>query len=74
MSKGFHAVRDGPIPGLRLPRNAWLALERAGITTLDQLTAVVDRIEHVAAGIGPKSAQSIRAEVDRLGRSTALRS
>jgi hypothetical protein len=70
MSKGFHAVREGPIPGLRLPRKAWLALERAGIATLDQLTAVVDRIEHVAAGIGPKSAQSIRAEVARVGRST----
>ncbi|GEO15343.1 hypothetical protein [Microvirga aerophila] len=70
MSKGFHTVRDGPIPGLRLPRNAWAALERAGITTLDQLTAVVDRIEHVAALIGPETAHAIKAKVARVGRST----
>jgi hypothetical protein len=72
MSKGIHAVRGGPIPGLRLPHSAWIALERAGVTTLDQLTAVVDRIEHVAAGIGSKTAQTLRAEVARVRRSTEL--
>jgi glutamate racemase len=41
---------------------------------VDQLAAVVDRNEHVAAGVGPKTVQTIRAEVARVGRSTELQS
>src|SRR4051812_17929522 len=56
---------EGPIPGLRLPLNAWKALQRENITTLDQLKAVADEIERFE-GIGRKTAQAIRAELTRL--------
>ena len=53
------------IPGLRLPLNTWDALQREGITTLEQLRARADRI-HWLPGIGRKSAQIIREELARL--------
>jgi hypothetical protein len=55
----------GPIPGLRLPLNAWRALHEEGITTLDQLRAVADRLETLP-GIGLKTAQLIRDELARV--------
>jgi Holliday junction resolvasome RuvABC DNA-binding subunit len=58
-------VCKGPIPGLRLPLQAWTALERDNIATLDQLTAAADRIERVP-GVGPKMAETIRAELARV--------
>jgi Holliday junction resolvasome RuvABC DNA-binding subunit len=58
-------VCKGPIPGLRLPQQAWTVLERDNITTLDQLTAAADRIERVP-GVGPKMAETIRAELARV--------
>jgi endonuclease III len=55
----------GPIRGLRLPQNAWQALQNAEIRTLDELKAVAVRIEQLS-GVGPKTAQLIRAELDRV--------
>ena len=66
MSRGFHVVCKGPIEGLHLPYNAWVALYKADIRTLDQLRAVADRIEHVVEGVGFKTAQAIRAEIARI--------
>jgi endonuclease III len=55
----------GPIRGLRLPQYAWQALQNADIATLDELKAVAVRIERLP-GVGPKTAQVIRAELDRI--------
>jgi endonuclease III len=55
----------GPIRGLRLPQSAWQALQNAEIRTLDELKAVAVRIEQLP-GVGPKTAQVIRAELDRV--------
>jgi endonuclease III len=55
----------GPIRGLHLPQNAWQALQNAEIRTLDELKAVAVRIEQLS-GVGPKTAQVIRAELDRV--------
>jgi hypothetical protein len=55
----------GPIRGLRLPFDAWEALRREGITTLDRLRASADRI-HTLPGIGPRTAQLIREELARV--------
>lgn len=56
---------EGLIRGLRLPLNAWNALHREGVTTLDQLRAMADKI-HTLPGIGPKTALVIRAELGRV--------
>jgi DNA-directed RNA polymerase alpha subunit len=58
----------GPIRGLRLPFDAWEALRREGITTLDRLRAMADQI-HTLPGIGSKTAQLIREELERVTRS-----
>jgi hypothetical protein len=55
----------GPIRGLRLPLEAWEALRREGITTLDGLRAMADQI-HTLPGIGSKTAQLIREELARV--------
>jgi len=65
MHKGLFEDCEGPIRGLRLPLNAWNVLYRENITTLPQLTAIADRIERLP-GIGPKTAQAIRAELGRI--------
>jgi hypothetical protein len=65
MPKGPQDRWNGPIRGLRLPLNAWTAFEREGITTLDQLRAMADRL-HWLPGIGPKTAQVIREELARV--------
>ena len=53
--------RPGPIKGLRLPANAWYVLRRENIRTLNQLTAIADRINQLD-GIGPKTALTIHEE------------
>jgi hypothetical protein len=55
----------GPIRGLRLPHNAWQALQNAEIGTLDELKAVGVQIEQLP-GVGARMAQRIRAELDRV--------
>jgi hypothetical protein len=55
----------GPIEGLRLPWRVWGVLRRERITTIDQLRAVVDRIERFS-DIGPKTAELIRQELARV--------
>jgi hypothetical protein len=55
----------GPIRGLRLPFQAWEALRKEGITTVDRLRAFADEI-HTLLGIGPKTAQLIREELARV--------
>jgi hypothetical protein len=55
----------GPIRGLRLPLNAWKSLGDEGITTIDGLRAIADRLER-CPGIGPKTAQVIREEIARV--------
>ena len=56
---------EGPIGGLYLPANAWKALDREDIGTLDQLRASIDRLE-TFEGIGPKTARVIRLELARV--------
>jgi hypothetical protein len=56
---------EGPIGGLRLPLSAWSSLQGEGITTIDQLKAVADRLERFV-GIGPKTAEVIREELARV--------
>jgi hypothetical protein len=55
----------GPITGLRLPRHAWEGLRKHGITTLDQLRTVSDRLERLER-IGPKTARVVRKELGRI--------
>jgi len=55
----------GLIRGLVLPPNIWYVLRRENIKTISQLRAVADRLERLD-GIGPKSAQAIRAELARV--------
>jgi hypothetical protein len=66
MFRSFQDVGEGPIGGLRLPFSAWAALDRAGITTLDQLRAQVDRIQRFD-GVGPKTALLLKQELARVG-------
>jgi len=56
---------EGPIGGLYLPPNAWEALCRENIETLDQLKASVGWLE-LYEGIEPKTAQGIRLELARV--------
>jgi hypothetical protein len=65
MPSRYFQICDGPIRGLRLPLNAWVELERANITTLDQLRAVAHQIERIR-GIGPQTAQAVQVELARL--------
>jgi DNA-directed RNA polymerase alpha subunit len=65
MSKGLFEDCEGPIRGLRLPLNAWNALDRENITTLSQLIAIADRVERLP-GIGAKTALAIRGELARI--------
>ena len=51
--------------GLRLSFQAWKALRREGITTLDRLRANANQI-HTLPGIGRKTAQLIRDELARI--------
>jgi hypothetical protein len=63
---------DDPFDGLRLPMSAWRALEKAQITTLDQLTAVVAWIESVP-GIDPESADIIKDRLHRMASRRTVR-
>jgi DNA-directed RNA polymerase alpha subunit len=65
MHKGLFDDCEGPIRGLRLPLNAWNALHREGVTTIDQLRAMADKI-HTLPGIGAKTALAIRVELGRV--------
>ena len=56
---------EGPIGGLYLPSNAWEALHRENIGTLDQLKANVGWLE-LYEGFEPKTAQVIRLELARV--------
>jgi hypothetical protein len=64
----FFEICGGPIPGLRLPRNAWAVLQREDIRTLDQLRAVIPRIDCLR-DVGPKTAQIIQDELIRVAPS-----
>ena len=72
MSKGPWDRWEGPIRGLRLPQSTWDALQREGITTIDQLKAVADRV-HWLPGIGRKTAQLIKEELARVAPPSAER-
>jgi hypothetical protein len=61
----FFTPCEGPITGLRLPRNTWAVLEREDIRPLDQLRAVIPHID-CFRDIGPKTAQIIRDEFTRV--------
>ena len=63
MSRSYETC-EGPIGGLYLPCNAWEALCRENIETLDQLKASVGWLE-LYEGIEPKTAQWIRLELAR---------
>ena len=56
---------EGTIQGLYLPGLAWEALHRENIRTIDQLRAVAGWIERFD-GIGLKTAQAIRLELNRV--------
>ncbi len=68
MPNHFEERWEGPIRGLRLPLIVWKSLEDDGITTLNQLRAVADRLERLP-GIGPKTAQVVRKELARVSAS-----
>jgi DNA-directed RNA polymerase alpha subunit len=54
-----------PFQGLHLAPRARKALQREGITTLDELRGVANHI-HQFEGIGLKSAQALRDELKRF--------
>jgi endonuclease III len=65
MPNHFNERWGGPIKGLLLPLSAWNSLRDAGITTIDQLTAVAGQLERLP-GIGVKIARVIREEITRV--------
>jgi DNA-directed RNA polymerase alpha subunit len=62
-----------PFRGLQLAPRERKALQREGITTLDELRVVADQI-HQFEGIGLKSAQAIRDELARMAQPEERRS
>ena len=64
MPRHFQPCR-GPIEGLHVPQLAWDVFHRENIQTIDQLRAVVGQLERFD-GIGSKTAQAIRLELDRV--------
>jgi hypothetical protein len=68
MSNHLDQRWEGPIAGLRLPIAIWYSLQGEGITTINQLQAVADRLEELI-GIGPKFARLIREELARAAAS-----
>jgi hypothetical protein len=54
----------GPIEDLRLPIRVWNVLRRENIRSLDQLKAVVGRIDRFDE-IGPTMARIVRQEITR---------
>jgi len=71
MFRSFHDVCAGPIGGLRLPLSTWAALDRAEITTVDQLRAQIARIQRFD-GIGPKTALLLKQELTRVDRDAGM--
>ncbi len=71
MNEGFFDDCEGPIQGLRLPLNAWNALQTGDITTLDQLRTMADRIQ-LLPGVESKMALTIRVELGRVALLEAL--
>jgi hypothetical protein len=65
MPDHFNSRWGGPIRGLCLPLRVWNTLRDEGITTLDELRAVADRLE-LLPGIGVKMAQITREELARV--------
>ena len=55
----------GHIKGLRLPVAVWRALLEEGITTVDELRSVAERLKRLPA-IGPKMARVNREELSRV--------
>jgi predicted flap endonuclease-1-like 5' DNA nuclease len=70
MPNHYRERREGPIEGLRLPLAAWTSLHAEGITTVDQLAAIADRLERLP-GIGSNMARVIRDELARVSAATA---
>ena len=64
MPNHYNDRLEGPIRGLRFPLAVWNVLIEEGITTIDQLWAVADRLERFS-GIGVKMARLIREELAR---------
>jgi Holliday junction resolvasome RuvABC DNA-binding subunit len=56
---------EGILEGLYLPCLAWDVLRREDIQTIDQLRAIAGQLERFV-GIGSKTAQAIRLELDRI--------
>lgn len=65
--------KPDPFQGLHLAPRARKALQREGITTLDELRVVADQI-HQFEGIGLKSAQAIQDELARMAQPKERRS
>jgi hypothetical protein len=55
----------GTLEGLYLPYLAWEVLHRENIGTIGQLRAVAGQLERFD-GIGSKTAEAIRLELDRI--------
>jgi hypothetical protein len=72
MPQGVSKLSDDPFDGLRLPLGAWRALERARITSLDQLKALAPLIEQIP-GIEPRTADVIKDRLDRLAKRRTVR-
>ena len=64
MPNHYNDRLEGPIRGLRLPLAVWNVLIEEGITTIDQLWAVADRLERFPS-IGVKMARLVREELAR---------
>ena len=65
MPRGTSKLPHDPFDGLRLPLNAWRALESAQITSLNQLKVLAPLIEQIP-GIEPRTAEVIKDRLDRL--------
>jgi hypothetical protein len=63
---------DDPFDGLLLPMSAWKALEKAKISSLEQLKTIAPRLDQIR-GMDPESAQIIKDRLDRWAARRTVR-
>jgi hypothetical protein len=72
MPQAVSKAPEDPFRGLLLPMEAWRAIDRAHIASLEQLKALAPQISQVAS-IDPDVAQIIKDRLDRLAARRTVR-
>jgi hypothetical protein len=72
MPQAFPKSADDPFRGLLLPMEAWKAIDKAHITSLEQLKDLAPQIGQVPS-IDPDVAKIIKDRLDRLAARRTVR-